>query len=99
MCTSTISTDNGNGSSRDSAKAWSPHLKFHNDSRGHVTTKITKDATTADFRLLATIHLQDLGRRAVRLHRHLEAADDGDLVFSDDLPEHLGWWRRSSNSG
>nr|WP_231941491.1 hypothetical protein [Arthrobacter sp. U41] len=33
------------------------------------------------------IHLRDLGRRGVRLHGHLEAADDGDLVFSDDLPE------------
>jgi hypothetical protein len=36
------------------------------------------------------IHLRDLGRRGVRLHGHLEAADDGDLVFSDDLPERLG---------
>jgi putative flavoprotein involved in K+ transport len=36
------------------------------------------------------IHLRDLGRRGVRLRGHLEAADDGDLVFSDDLPERLG---------
>lgn len=36
------------------------------------------------------IHLRDLGRRGVRLHGHLEAADDGELVFSDDLPERLG---------
>lgn len=35
------------------------------------------------------IHLRDLGRRGVRLHGHLEAADDGELVFSDDLPERL----------
>lgn len=35
------------------------------------------------------IHLRDLGRRGVRLHGHLEAADDGGLVFSDDLPERL----------
>lgn len=35
------------------------------------------------------IHLRDLGRRGVRLHGHLEAADDGDLVFSDDLPDRL----------
>ena len=35
------------------------------------------------------IHLRDLGRRGVRLHGHLEAADDGDLVFSDDLPHRL----------
>jgi putative flavoprotein involved in K+ transport len=37
-----------------------------------------------------SIHLRDLGRRGVRLHGHLEAADDGDLFFSDDLPERLG---------
>jgi putative flavoprotein involved in K+ transport len=36
------------------------------------------------------IHLRDLGRHGVRLHGHLEAADDGELVFSDDLPERLG---------
>lgn len=35
------------------------------------------------------IHLRDLGRRGIRLHGHLEAADDGDLVFSDDLAERL----------
>ena len=35
------------------------------------------------------IHLRDLGRRGVRLHGHLDAADDGDLVFSDDLAERL----------
>jgi putative flavoprotein involved in K+ transport len=35
------------------------------------------------------IHLRDLGRRGVRLHGHLEAADDGELTFSDDLPERL----------
>ncbi|HEY8701188.1 MAG TPA: NAD(P)/FAD-dependent oxidoreductase [Arthrobacter sp.] len=35
------------------------------------------------------IHLRDLGRRGVRLHGHLEAADDGDLVFSDDLAGRL----------
>lgn len=36
------------------------------------------------------IHLRDLGRRGVRLHGHLQAADDGELVFSDDLRERLG---------
>ncbi|MBP1234570.1 putative flavoprotein involved in K+ transport [Arthrobacter sp. PvP102] len=36
------------------------------------------------------IHLRDLGRKGVRLHGHLEAADDGELTFSDDLPERLG---------
>ena len=36
------------------------------------------------------IHLRDLGRGGVRLHGHLQAADDGELVFSDDLRERLG---------
>ena len=36
------------------------------------------------------IHLRDLGRKGVRLHGHLEAADDGELTFRDDLPERLG---------
>jgi putative flavoprotein involved in K+ transport len=35
------------------------------------------------------IHLRDLGRRGVRLHGHLQEVDDGDLVFSDDLPARL----------
>ncbi|GAC1373933.1 MAG: NAD(P)/FAD-dependent oxidoreductase [Pseudarthrobacter sp.] len=35
------------------------------------------------------IHLRDLGRRGVRLHGRLEAAEDGVLTFSDDLPERL----------
>jgi putative flavoprotein involved in K+ transport len=36
-----------------------------------------------------SIHLRDLGRRGVRLHGHLEAADDGELLFTDDLPQRL----------
>ncbi|MGO4858503.1 flavin-containing monooxygenase [Arthrobacter sp. 2MCAF14] len=35
------------------------------------------------------IHLRELGRKGVRLHGHLEAADDGELTFTDDLPERL----------
>jgi putative flavoprotein involved in K+ transport len=35
------------------------------------------------------IHLRDLGRKGVRLHGHLEAADDGELVFTDDLAARL----------
>jgi putative flavoprotein involved in K+ transport len=45
------------------------------------------------------IHLRDLGRRGVRLHGHLEAADDGDLVFSDDLPERLAVVETTFTSG
>ncbi len=50
--TSITSTGNGNGSTTDPTIAWSPHLKFHNDNRGYVNTRITKDAMTADFRVL-----------------------------------------------
>lgn len=35
------------------------------------------------------IHLRDLGRSGMRLHGHLEGADDGELTFTDDLPERL----------
>lgn len=34
--------------------AWNPHLKFYNDNRGYVNTRITKDSMTADFRVLTT---------------------------------------------
>jgi putative flavoprotein involved in K+ transport len=36
-----------------------------------------------------SIRLRDLGRQGVRLHGHFEGADDGGLVFSDDLPARL----------
>ena len=32
--------------------AWNPHLKFYNNQRGYVTTRITKDSLRADFRVL-----------------------------------------------
>lgn len=35
------------------------------------------------------IHLRDLGRQCMHLHGHLEAVDDGELVFTDDLAERL----------
>jgi len=35
------------------------------------------------------IRLRELGRRGVRLHGRFEGADDGGLVFSDDLPARL----------
>jgi len=31
---------------KDPAVGWNPHLKFYNDIRGYVHTKITKDAKT-----------------------------------------------------
>ncbi|MET1155837.1 MAG: alkaline phosphatase, partial [Arthrobacter sp.] len=36
----------------DPVMAWNPHLKFTNDNRGYVNTRITKDAMTVDFRTL-----------------------------------------------
>lgn len=35
------------------------------------------------------IHLRELGRRGTHLHGRLENIDDGDITFSDDLPERL----------
>ncbi|MFE4082274.1 flavin-containing monooxygenase [Paenarthrobacter sp. YIM B13468] len=35
------------------------------------------------------IHLRELGRRGMHLHGRLENVDDGDVTFSDDLPERL----------
>jgi alkaline phosphatase D len=52
VCTSITSTGNGTCSTTDPTMARNPHLKFTNDSRGYVNTKITKDALTADFRVL-----------------------------------------------
>ena len=52
VCTSITSTGNGTGSTVDPVMPWNPHLKFYNDNRGYVNTRITKDALTADFRTL-----------------------------------------------
>lgn len=52
VCASISSTGNGSGSTRDPTMAWNPHLNFYNDNRGYVNTRITKDAMTADFRVL-----------------------------------------------
>ncbi|MFK0009274.1 flavin-containing monooxygenase [Paenarthrobacter sp. NPDC090520] len=35
------------------------------------------------------IHLRELGRRGMHLHGRLETINDGDITFSDDLPERL----------
>ena len=32
--------------------AWNPHLRFYNNQRGYVRTTITRDALTADFRVV-----------------------------------------------
>ena len=52
VCTSITSTGNGSGSTADPVMAWNQHLKFYNDQRGYVNTRITKDSFQADFRVL-----------------------------------------------
>lgn len=52
VCTSITSTGDGTGSTTDATMAWNPHLKFYNDNRGYVNTRITSDSMTADFRVL-----------------------------------------------
>jgi alkaline phosphatase D len=52
VCTSITSTGNGTGATTGPIIAWNPHLKFCNDHRGYVNTRITKDAMTVDFRVL-----------------------------------------------
>ncbi|MFJ6538835.1 flavin-containing monooxygenase [Paenarthrobacter sp. NPDC091711] len=37
-----------------------------------------------------SIHLRELGRRGMHLHGHVESIDDGNITFSDDVPERLG---------
>jgi len=52
VCSSITSGGNGSATATDSTMAWNQHLKFYNDQRGYVNTKITKDAMRADFRVL-----------------------------------------------
>ncbi|MEO9249138.1 alkaline phosphatase D family protein [Citricoccus nitrophenolicus] len=52
VCSSISSTGDGSGSTADPMMPWNPHLKFFNDQRGYVRTTITKNAMTADFRVL-----------------------------------------------
>ncbi len=52
VCTSITSAGDGSGSTWDPIMAWNPHLKFYNNQRGYVATRITPDAMQADFRVL-----------------------------------------------
>jgi alkaline phosphatase D len=52
VSTSITSGGNGSGATFDPVMAWNPHLKFFNNQRGYVTTRITKDSLRADFRVL-----------------------------------------------
>ncbi|MGY2743396.1 alkaline phosphatase D family protein [Pseudarthrobacter sp. O4] len=52
VSTSITSSGNGSGSTVDPPMAWNPHLKFYNNQRGYVNTRITRDSLQADFRVL-----------------------------------------------
>ncbi|MFG1878830.1 alkaline phosphatase D family protein [Sphaerisporangium sp. NPDC049003] len=65
LVATSISTG-GNGADSDPAAhpylAINPHLKFYNNQRGYVMTKIERDLMTADFRVLP--HVQTPGSEA-----------------------------------
>ena len=54
VCSSITSTGDGVDvpSGQHPWTPWNPHLRFYNNQRGYVRTKITKDAMTADFQVL-----------------------------------------------
>ena len=54
VCSSITSTGNGADvpSGTHPWAAWNPHLRFYNNQRGYVRTRITADAMTADFRVV-----------------------------------------------
>jgi alkaline phosphatase D len=54
VCSSITSTGDGADvpSGTHPWAAWNPHLKFYNNQRGYVRTRITPDALTADFVVL-----------------------------------------------
>ena len=52
VCSSVTSNGNGTGSTSSPMMEWNPHLKFYNDQRGYVRTRITNESLEADFRVL-----------------------------------------------
>ena len=54
VCSSITSSGDGADvvSSTHPWAAWNPHLRFYNNQRGYVRTRITADAMTADFQVL-----------------------------------------------
>jgi alkaline phosphatase D len=54
VCSSITSTGDGADvtSGTHPWAAWNPHLRFYNNQRGYVRTRITRSALTADFRVL-----------------------------------------------
>ncbi|MBM2619875.1 alkaline phosphatase D family protein [Actinoplanes sp. LDG1-06] len=54
VCSSITSTGNGADvpTGQHPWAAWNPHLRFYNNQRGYVRTRITPDSLTADFRVV-----------------------------------------------
>lgn len=52
VCSSITSTVNGNGSTHNPIMPWNPHPRFFDNQRGYERTTNTKDAMTADRRVL-----------------------------------------------
>ena len=54
VCSSITSTGNGTdvASGQHPWAAWNPHLRFYNNQRGYVRTRITPGSLTADFRVV-----------------------------------------------
>ncbi|WP_250008000.1 alkaline phosphatase [Actinoplanes sp. M2I2] len=54
VCSSITSTGNGAdvASGQHPWAAWNPHLRFYNNQRGYVRTRIAPDGMTADFRVV-----------------------------------------------
>ncbi len=54
VCSSITSTGNGTDvpSGNHPWAAWNPHLRFYNNQRGYVRTRIARDAMTVDFRVV-----------------------------------------------
>ena len=57
VSTSVTSGGNGSGDPFHPIMAWNPHLRFFNNQRGYVNTRITKDFLRADFRVLDFVSL------------------------------------------
>ncbi|GAB2576281.1 alkaline phosphatase [Paractinoplanes abujensis] len=54
VCSSITSTGDGADvpTGQHPWAAWNPHLRFYNNQRGYVRTRITRDSLTADFRVV-----------------------------------------------
>ncbi|BEL10691.1 alkaline phosphatase D family protein [Actinoplanes sichuanensis] len=99
VCSSITSGGNGADvpSGNHSWAAWNPHLRFYNNQRGYVRTRITPESLTADFVVLpyvttpgapahtrATFVIED---RVPALHKIADNPTPGAALRSADLGE------------